>query len=48
MMQMAIEHGATMLMAASNMDFGDRQGGVRDPSGIIGGYRSGWPMKDSE
>lgn len=34
-MKRAIAQGATMLMAARNMDYGDRQGGVRDRSGNI-------------
>lgn len=32
-MERATQHGASKLMDVGNMDYGDRQGGVRDPSG---------------
>ena len=34
-MQKAMTHGAELVMEVSNMDYGDRQGGVRDPHGNI-------------
>lgn len=34
-MQKALEHGATLEMEVADMDYGDRQGGVRDAHGNI-------------
>ena len=34
-MQKAIDHGATLEMAVTDMDYGDRQGGVSDTHGNI-------------
>ncbi len=34
-MRAAVEAGAAKIMDVSNMPYGDRQGGVRDPSGNI-------------
>lgn len=34
-MKKAIEAGAEQVMAVADMPYGDRQGGVRDPSGNI-------------
>ncbi|MBJ6121210.1 VOC family protein [Sphingomonas mollis] len=31
----AVDAGATAIMAVADMDYGDRQGGVRDPAGNI-------------
>ena len=32
---LAVDAGATGIMAVADMDYGDRQGGVRDPAGNI-------------
>lgn len=34
-MERAIQHGGMKIMDTNNMDYGDRQGGVRDPGGNI-------------
>lgn len=34
-MNQALAHGATHVMNVSDMPYGDRQGGIRDPSGNI-------------
>jgi len=34
-MRRALKHGATLEMAVADMPYGDRQGGVVDPSGNI-------------